>query len=161
MSGNEDTIEQTPEQQAASEKQAAIDKWLEDLREKTKAKGAEIANILGCAVDPFIFVVTPMEDAAIGFFRKPDAKQSFKILRSMGETNYENGVELLAKTQLIRDIDLTSRGMEGTASDPRFMDINGKYNEEEDSSLNFNLLKRAGELISLFTDEFKKKQMAA
>ena len=129
--------------------------WLAELNDAAAKQAEDIGTLLSCTVEPFIFVIEPGKDAAVGFLKVPDAKQAFKLLREMA-VNYEAGVEMLAKAQLVRKSDLKARGSEGDASDVRFMDVNGQYPKGEDA-LNFNLLRRAGQLISLFSDEFKKK----
>lgn len=133
--------------------------WIDQLRNEVQAQSDDIAKIMQCPVDAFFFVLdseSEKKDIAVGFFRQPDARQSFKVMRQMGEADYETGLELLARTQLIRKSDLEARGASGDASDPRFMDLNGNY-APEDSILNFNLLKRAASLITLYSDQFKKK----
>lgn len=134
----------------------ALNEWVEKTNKDANDKAAELQQILGCEVDAVVFVVNEeSKDAAVGFLRKPDAKQAFKIIRQMGD-NYETGVELIARAQLVRDADLKAKGFEGAGSDARFMDANGKY-EIKDSTLNLSLLLRAGKLIEIFQDQFKKK----
>jgi hypothetical protein len=129
--------------------------WLDELNSEVTIQAEELGKVLQCEVDAFVFVIEPLKDAAVGFFRKPDAKQALKFLRLIGE-NYENGVEMIARAQLIRQTDLQLKGVEGSASDMRFMDANGNYDPKY-SSLNFNMVMRSKNLIELFTDQFKKK----
>lgn len=128
---------------------SAEDQWLENINKEAQEKAIELGHLLNCIVEPFVFVVEPLKDAAIGYLRKPDAKQSFKILRSMIE-GQEAGLELAAKAQLIREYNTA------VVSDPRFMDVNGNY-APENSELNFSLLIRVQKMISILSDKFKKK----
>lgn len=123
--------------------------WMQKINEEVAAKAQVLADALGCAVEPAIFVITPLEDIAIVFLRKPDALQSFKILRLLGE-NYEQGVIMAAKAQIIRE----HNGE--VVSDPRFMDVDGKYDPEY-SDLNLSLLLKIQRLVRPYQDQFKKK----
>ena len=123
--------------------------WLDKINAEAEQKAEELSRLLNAEVEPFVFIVESLKDAAIGYLKKPDAKQSFKIIRAMG-TDYETGLELTAKAQLIRDYNGT------IASDSRFMDVDGKY-DVKDSELNLSLLMRVGTLIKPFSDKFKKK----
>jgi hypothetical protein len=129
--------------------------WLDELNSEVAIQAEELGKLFNCKIDPFIFVIEPLKDAAVGFFRKPDAKQALKLLRLLGE-NYENGLEMIARAQLIRQADLQLKSADGSASDARFMDSEGNY-DPMNSDLNLNLIRRAGQLIAIFTDEFKKK----
>jgi hypothetical protein len=129
--------------------------WLDELNSEVAIQAEELGKVLQCEVDAFVFVIEPLKDAAVGFFRKPDAKQGFKLLRQVGE-NFEAGVEMIARAQLIRQSDLDSRGITGSASDSRFMDANGSYNPKQ-SDINLALLSRSQRLLTILTDHFKKK----
>ena len=138
-----------------SKEEKASQEWLDKINAEAQGKANELSTILKTVVEPFVFVVEDLKDAAVGYFRKPDAKQSFKILRTMSE-NYDTGVELLARAQLIREADVQAHGFQGSVSDARFMNVDGKY-EHENSELNLSLLMRAARLIKPFSNEFKKK----
>jgi hypothetical protein len=125
------------------------DKWLDAINKEAQEKAQELGHLLNCIVEPFVFVVEPLKDAAVGYLRKPDAKQSFKILRSMIE-GQEAGIELAIKAQLVRIYNDT------IVSDPRFMDENGNY-LPENSELNFSLFVRVQKIITILSDKFKKK----
>lgn len=129
--------------------------WLEELVSKAEKKALELESILGHKILPFVFVIEDQKDAATGFFKIPDAKQGFKIIRSISE-DYENGVELIARAQLVRNSELIERNIEGEASDPRFMNVNGVYDKVY-SELNLSLLMKAVTLVKPYTDQFKKK----
>jgi hypothetical protein len=129
--------------------------WLNEINEAVGQQAKELENVFNCKVEPFIFVIEPEKDAAVGFFKKPDAKQVLKSLRLMA-ADYENGIEMLAKAQLIRKTDLEAKQLEGTASDERFMDANGKY-QPVDSDLQVALIQQARDLITIFSNQFKKK----
>lgn len=135
--------------------QKEVEDWLELINTLADEKAEELARIFNCIVEPVVYVIKEKEDAAVGFIKKPDTKQSFKLLRALGE-NFENGLELAARSQLIRDLDLSSRGLEGTASDPRFMDVDGKCSSEY-SDLNLSLLFKMQGLVKPFANQFKKK----
>ena len=127
------------------------EKWLASLNDEADQKAKEISAILDCEVKPFIFVIKDLEDSATGFFKVPDAKQSFKIFRMM-LTDQDSGSEMAARAQLIREV-----GADNTmASDPRFMDVNGIY-DKKDSGLNFSLILKAQSIVSFYQDQFKKK----
>lgn len=123
--------------------------WMDGIIEETNEKAKELEAVLNCEITPFVFVVEPLKDAAVGFFRMPDAKQSLKIFRSM-VTDQDLGAELCAKAQLVREYN------GAIASDPRFMDVNGNYDKKY-SGLNFSLLLKAQSIIEIFRDQFKKK----
>lgn len=126
-----------------------VEDWLNKILEETKEKAAELEVLLSCKINPFVFVVEQLKDAAVGFFKVPDARQSLKIYRLSLE-DIDNGSEMIAKAQLIRTYN------NEIVSDPRFMDVNGKYNME-DSVLNFSLLLKAQSSVQFFYDQFKKK----
>lgn len=123
--------------------------WIDKINLEATQKAAELSEILNCVVEPAIFVIEENIDYAIAYLRKPDAKQSFKIIRIMGE-DYDTGLEMAAKSQLIREYD----GKQ--VSDPRFMDVNGVYAPQY-SELNLSLLMRVQGMIKFFKDQFKKK----
>ncbi len=132
-----------------------VEDWLDEINRLTDEKAQELSAIFGCIVMPSVYVIKELEDVAVAFIKKPDTKQSFKLLRALGE-NFENGLELAAKAQLIRTTDLAARSVEGVASDARFMDVEGKY-ASEDSDLNLSLLFKMQGLVRPFSDQFKKK----
>lgn len=123
--------------------------WLEEINKIADEKATELSSLLNCEVEPFVFVLKPMKDAAVGFLKNPSAEQSLKIFRAMIEDK-DNGAKLAARAQLVREYN----GM--VASDPRFMDAEGNY-DPKDSTLNFSLLLRTQRVVSLFNDKFKKK----
>ncbi len=129
--------------------------WLAEINATADEKAKELSLLFNCEVVPSVYVVEPLKDAAIAFIKQPDAKQALKIMRSLGE-NYENGLELAARSQLIRTADLSLKQVQGEASDSRFMDVNGKY-DFKDSALNLALLLKVGKITTIYQDEFKKK----
>jgi|ERR1019366_616013 hypothetical protein len=132
-----------------TEEEKANQDWLDAINAEADEKATELSAIFNCEVKPFVFVVEPLKDAAVGFMKVPDAKQSFKLMREMA-ISLEAGVELAAKAQLIRMVG------EDRASDIRFMDENGNY-DAKNSTLNFSLLLKAQTTIALYQDAFKKK----
>ena len=146
-----DEIELTEDQKA----QKAASDWLDKINTDASTKGDELTVLLGQKVTPFVFIVETLKDAAVGFLREPDAENGFKILRDLG-VNYENGIKLIARSQLVRDGDVKAKGFEGIGSDPRFMDVNGKYDLNY-SALNMSLLMKCQTAMRPFTDQFKKK----
>lgn len=132
-----------------------VEKWLDEVNTHVDEKAKELGQIFGCIVIPALYVIKELEDVAVAYIKKPDTKQSFKLLRLLGE-NFENGLEMSAKSQLIRDSDLALRQIEGTASDSRFMDVEGKY-LPENADLNLSLLFKMQGLVRPFADQFKKK----
>lgn len=144
-------------QPAAAEETTAktTEQWLDEVNAEAQARAAELTELIGATIQPIVFVIEEGVDAAVGFIKQPDAKQALKLIRSMG-TDYETGIELAARAQLVREADVIQRGFEGTASDHRFMDANGKY-AIEDSPLNLALLMRMQSTIKIFSDVFKKK----
>ncbi len=134
---------------------STIPKWLQDAIDQADKKAGELSRIFEQEITPFVFVVEPEKDIAVGFFKLPDAKQSFKLLRSMG-SDYEGALELLVRAQLVRDENLKAMDIEGQASDPRFMDANGRYDKKY-SNLNMSLMMQGRSLIQVFQDQFKKK----
>lgn len=134
----------------------AVNSWVDQLNEEIAEIAQGLKSVFKCDIDPFVFIVDPeKQDYAVGFFKKPDAMTAMKLVRMMGE-NYETGLKMIAQAQLVRAEDLMNMGVEGTASDKRFMDANGNY-ELSDSALNASLLLRAGQLINFYSDQFKKK----
>jgi hypothetical protein len=130
--------------------------WLDGIKKLAEEKAAELSSILKCTVEPFVFVVTEGKDAAVGFFRKPDAMQGFKLIRNGFESGTDQAALLIARSQLVRDKDLEAFGTSGKTSDERFMDADGKYPNQY-SDLNISLLMKAISLIQPYTDQFKKK----
>ncbi len=139
----------------SEESQNEVHIWLDQINETAQEKANELSTVFGCVVEPAVFVVEPLKDAAIAYIKKPNATQTLKLLRSLGE-NIEQGLMLTAQAQLIRDADLIGKGLTGTASDPRFIDVNGKY-DEMFSEINTGLLLRVQKAIGFATDSFKKK----
>lgn len=129
--------------------------WLTSIHEEAKQKAAELEVLLKTIVEPFVFVVEDGKDAAVGFFRKPDAKTGFKIMRQSIE-DPEGAVLLIARANLVRDKDMEALGFQGSTSDARFMDVNGNY-EMQYSDLNTSLMMRASRMIDPYIDTFKKK----
>lgn len=127
--------------------------WLSAINAQVEEKARELEQILNCKVIPLVYVVNYDEqDVAVAYFRYPDAVQSLKIFRMLAE-NYENGIVMLVRSQLIREV----HGYEGTASDSRFMTVDGNY-QPEYSALNSTLLLDAEQrLITVYRDVFKKK----
>ena len=130
-------------------KDKAVEDWLNEINESTIEKASELEVLLNCEIKPFVFAVEPLKDAAIGFFKVPDARQSLKIYRLSLE-DIDSGSEMIAKAQLVREYN------GDVVSDPRFMDVNGKY-DVKDSVLNFSLLLKAQSSVQFFYDQFKKK----
>jgi len=159
---NEQLKTATPDEIAVIQKQISdveheldVLEWIEDIREKADKQAKDLSNVFGIDIVPAIFVVKELEDIAVAFIKQPDAKTGMKILRIYSE-NEDLGLELAAKAQLVRDSDLNAKGFDGSASDSRFMDANGKYDLKY-SMLNMSLMLRMNGLIQLFADVFKKK----
>lgn len=136
-------------------KQKEVEDWLDKVNSIADEKAKELSELFSCEIKVAVYVIEELKDVAVAFIRLPDAKQSFKLLRALGE-NFENGLELAARSQLIRDADLTARSMQGEGSDPRFMDVNGAYDKKY-SDLNLSLMFKMQGLVRPFKDEFKKK----
>lgn len=132
-----------------------VEKWLKKTNKEADDKAKELSKIFECEVTPCVFVVEGLKDAAVGFIKTPDAKQTMKILRACGQ-DWESGLELSAKAQLIRETDLTVKKVKGSASDIRFMDENGNYDRKH-SEVNAALLFRMQSFVRPFSDQFKKK----
>lgn len=129
--------------------------WLDNIHQEAKQKAEEISQLLKTPVVPFVFVVEDGKDSAVGFFRKPDAKTGFKIMRQSLE-DPEGAVQMIARANLVRDKDMEALGFQGKTSDPRFMDVNGNYDMEH-SGINTSLLLRASSMIDVHVDTLKKK----
>lgn len=132
-----------------------VNAWLEKIIEQSNLKAAELGKIFEREVTPVVFVVEDQKDAAVGFLKSPDARQSLKMFRMMA-SDYEGALFLMIQAELIRTDDLKKRNLEGEASDSRFMDANGKYDLQY-SQLNFSLLMKGRQLIKIYEDQFKKK----
>lgn len=128
--------------------------WLDKINEDVQNKANELSGILNCIIEPCVFVIEEGKDFAVAYLKKPDAKQSLKLFRLIAD-DFEGGLEMAARSQLVREITGTDNS-KIQVSDPRFMDVNGKYDLQY-SELNVSLLLRMKKIISLFSDEFKKK----
>ena len=145
------TTDLTEEQKAAAELEA----WVDKINEEADAKSKELATLFGTEVVPSVFVIDPLKDAAIAFVRKPDAVQTIKLIRTLGES-MEHGLVFVAQAQLIRDADLLAKGVQGTASDARFIDKDGQYDIKW-SEINAGLLLSVQKVVGLAKNAFKKK----
>ena len=133
--------------------------WLEKEHEKAAHCAGALGKLLECKVTPSVYVIAPFKDVAVAYIKTPTAKQGMKLMRIMGE-DFDNGLEMAAKAQLIREADVKprlSKKSQIVFSDTRFMDVNGKYDEVNDSELNMSLLLKMQTLISPLQDTFKKK----
>src|ERR1035437_2958454 len=138
-----------------TEEEQKLSSWLQNINTVADEKAKELSALLGCEVSPAVYVVEEGVNAAIAHIKQPDAKQALKLMRSLGE-NYENGLELGARSQLIRTSDLALKQIEGEASDARFMDVNGQY-DLKNTALNLALLLKIGKITTILQDQFKKK----
>lgn len=138
----------------AEEKQAVQD-WIDQINSEADLKAQKLSELFGCVVTPFVFIIEPLKDVAVGFLKTPDAKQSLKIFRAM-IADEDSGCQLAIQSQLIRNSDLEAKNVEGESSDSRLMDVNGNYDLKY-SALNFALLWKGQKCIIFYTDQFKKK----
>lgn len=133
------------------EKVITPEEWIDEINEKAAARAQLLANQISGEVEPFVFVLTPLEDAAVGFFKLPDFDLLNKLLRDSGDCYARNEVPTLAaRSCLLRELNGER------VSDIRFMDENGEY-ASGTSKLNFNFNMRANKLIEIYQDSFKKK----
>ena len=124
-------------------------------RKEAEEKAKELEAHLQCKVTTLLYPLDDeTEDVAIAYLRHPDAVQTLKLLKAFSE-NEENGTVLIAKAHLIR----TWEDEEGSkvVSDPRFMDVNGKYDTLNDSGINASLLLECRKLLVIYQNFFKKK----
>lgn len=130
--------------------------WLDQISEEAAIHAESLGTLLSTKVETAIFVIEPLKDCAVAFLRKPNARESLKILRMLAD-DFESGIEMIAKSKLIRKADLEKLDQgEATASDERFMDVNGNYDAKY-TDLNTALLLKCQGLITVLKDQFKKK----
>lgn len=127
--------------------------WLDGLNAEADEKAQELSVLLNTEIIPAVFVVTPLKDAAIAYIKTPDALQGLKIISAIG-SNYENGMMLAARSQLVRTI-TDGEGVK-QVSDERFMTEDGVY-DSQNSTLNLSLILAIRKVIKILDDQFKKK----
>jgi hypothetical protein len=147
---NDKTPAKTPQQINAD--------WLDQVNKDADAKAQEIAALMGCLVEAMVFVVEPGKDAAVAYLKKPDAMTAYEMMLNGRKIGIAKASQLIARAQLIRQTDIARfNPVEGfTASDPRFMDVEGIY-LPENTDLNTGLLIEVNDLVSPIGNAFKKK----
>lgn len=124
--------------------------WINNQNKAVEETRQYLESSLKVPVEAFVLVIEEGKDVAVGFLKKLDAKNQYKIMRQMAEVSSEEALALCARAQLIRTHE------DKVCSDPRFMDENGNY-DLANSDLNFNLLLQTQGSVKFMKEAFKKK----